>query len=113
MLFHVYSCSLHETVSMNPPCTNTQMISLHEVESWNMSADEYYQVYEKKWTERGSNHGITEDGWITREFGLKQVYGIEINSIEELMALKDEVHTDLILTISYLDYKTPAIEILR
>ena len=29
------------------------------------------------------------------------------------MALKDEVYTDLILTISYLDYKTPTIEILR
>lgn len=29
------------------------------------------------------------------------------------MALKDEVYTDLILTISYLDYKTSTIEILR
>lgn len=47
--------------------------------------------------------------------GLKeeQIYGIEINSIDELMALKNEVQADLVLTISYLDYKTPTIEILR
>lgn len=113
MLFHVYSCSLHENTNMAPPCKNTQIVSLPEVELFCMSADKYYQIYGKQWTERGTNHSITEEGYITREFGLEQVYGIEINSIDELMALKNEVQADLVLTISYLDYKTPAIEILR
>ena len=113
MLFHVYSYSLHENASMDPPCKNTQIIFLPEVEIRCMSADEYYQIYRRQWTDEGTHHCITkEDGWITREFGQKQVYGIEINLIEELMALKNEVHTDLILTTSYLDHKTPAIEIL-
>lgn len=44
--------------------------------------------------------GIIEDYW-----------GIEINTIEELMKFKKHMNEDLILSVSYIDHKTPCIEI--
>jgi hypothetical protein len=62
------------------------------------------------WFSQGTNHRIVKNG-IARDIGTKTVWGLEVNSLEELMNLKDEVGEELILRVSYIDYKTPMIEI--
>lgn len=63
-----------------------------------------------KWFDVGSNHRI-ENGRIVRDLNIESVWGIEINSLEELMAFKKEVDEELVIGISYMDEKTPSIEI--
>lgn len=41
----------------------------------------------------------------------RDCWGIEFNTIEELMKFKDSVKTELVLGTSYIDDKTPCIEI--
>lgn len=66
---------------------------------------------EGRWLENGTNHRINEDGYITRDDGLKETWGIEINSLEELMAFKKEVGEDIVISTSYIDKTTPVLEI--
>lgn len=49
---------------------------------------------------------------IKDSFGeIRDCWGIELNTIEELMKFKDSVKEELILGTSYIDDKTPCIEI--
>lgn len=63
-----------------------------------------------KWLEVGTNHRL-ENGRIVRDLGTKDVWGIEINSIEELMSFKQKVNSALVIGTSYTDGSTPMIEI--
>ena len=62
------------------------------------------------WFSQGSNHRVTESG-IARDIGVRSAWGIEINSLEELMSFKEAVGEELVLCTSYTDDKTPMIEI--
>ena len=73
--------------------------------------DERLAKHEGKWLNVGTNHRINKDGYITRDMGFVEKWGIEINSIEELMAFKERIGHDLVLTTSYIDKETPEIEI--
>lgn len=64
-----------------------------------------------KWLENGTNHRVNERGYITRDVGFIDRWGIELNSLEELMKFKEDVGEELVLGVSYDDYKTPTIEI--
>lgn len=66
---------------------------------------------EGKWLNRGINHRVNERGYITRDMVFEDVWGIEINSIEELIDLQEAVGEELILRTSMIDNKTPCIEI--
>lgn len=72
--------------------------------------DERLAERDGSWFSQGVNHRIVKNG-IARDIGPLTVWGIEINSLEELMSLKEEVREDLILKTSYVDYETPTIEI--
>jgi hypothetical protein len=63
-----------------------------------------------KWLDVGSNHRI-ENGRIVRDLDPVNVWGVEINSLEELMAFKKEVDEELVISISHIDQKTLSIEI--
>ena len=50
-----------------------------------------------KWTQRGTNHRVLEDGCIARDFGKNKAYVMEINSLEELIAFKKDVGYEVII----------------
>lgn len=64
-----------------------------------------------KWLSQGKNHRITEEGNIARDFDSKQLWGIEIDTLEDLLNFKKEVGEDIILSTSVTDNKTPCLEI--
>ena len=66
---------------------------------------------EGKWLNRGTNHRVDARGYITRDRGFQDAWGIEINSIEELIDFQEAVGEGLVLNTSWIDNKTPCIEI--
>lgn len=66
---------------------------------------------EGKWLSRGTNHRVDASGYITRDRGFEDAWGIEINSIEELIDFKEAVGEELVLGTSMIDHNTPCIEI--
>ena len=66
---------------------------------------------EGKWLDRGTNHRVDARGYITRDRGFQDAWGIEINSLEELMKFQETVGANLVIQTSWIDNKTPCIEI--
>lgn len=64
----------------------------------------------KKWFDEGTNHR-TEDDCIARDIGEIEVWGMEINSLEELLNFINETDEEVIISTSLVDYKTPCLEI--
>ena len=73
--------------------------------------DAKFSKVEGKWLEVGSNHRVDKQGFITRDREERDTYGIEINSLEELMDFMDEVNESIVLRESWIDSKTPCLEI--
>lgn len=73
--------------------------------------DKKFGKREGKWIEKGTNHRVDARGYITRDRELVDEWGIEINSLEELMDFQEVVGTELVLSTSWIDNKTPCIEI--
>lgn len=111
MIFQVTRTSMWEEEKPYEKCIPITLI--HVDQRTFKTPEEYDKRLGKMdggWFSRGSNHRITEKG-IARDIGSYPAWGLEINSLEELMNLKDEIGEELILRISYIDYKTPMIEI--
>ena len=111
MLFQVTRTSMWEETSPYENCIPIELI--HVDQRTFKSPEEYDQRLGKSygsWFSQGSNHRITEKG-IARDMGTYPAWGIEINSLEELVNFKKEVGENLVLRTSYIDYKTPVIEI--
>lgn len=112
MLFQVTRTSLWGDTK---PLNNCIPIKLKNVDIRTLRSpeefDERLAKYEGKWLNVGTNHRINQKGYITRDMGFVEKWGIEINSLEELMTLKDMVGHDLVLTTSHIDKETPEIEI--
>lgn len=64
-----------------------------------------------KWLSVGKNHRVTEEGYIARDFEFEGLWGVELNSLEDLLNFKEEVGEDIILSTSVTDDKTPCLEI--
>lgn len=47
--------------------------------------DAKFSNREGKWLSVGVNHRVDEDGWITRDNGMIDVWSVEINSLDELI----------------------------
>ena len=73
--------------------------------------DKKFSECEGKWIEKGTNHRVDARGYITRDRELVNEWGIEINSLEELIKFQEAVREELILGTSRIDNKTPCIEI--
>lgn len=71
--------------------------------------DEKMSCFEGKWLEKGTNHRII-DGYIARDIGKKDCWAVEINSLEDLMALQRK-YGDLVIETNWADEETPNIEI--
>lgn len=87
--------------------TRVETRTLHTPEEFDMK----FGMREGKWIEKGTNHRVDARGYITRDRELVDEWGIEINSLEELMAFQEVVGTELVLSTSWIDNKTPCIEI--
>jgi hypothetical protein len=112
MVFEVIRTS---TWSDKKPCDNAIEINLTKVETRILGSPEEFDIRfggtEGKWLESGTNHRLDEEGYITRDMGTRKSWGIEINSLEELMEFKENINNEIIITKSSVDYKTPSIEI--
>ena len=97
------------------PWDNCIPIQLTRVETRTLHTPEEFDMRfgkrEGKWLEKGTNHRINAIGYITRDMELVDGWGIEINSLEELMGFQEAVGEELILRTSWIDNKTPCIEI--
>ena len=72
--------------------------------------DTNFSKSEGKWLEVGTNHRVDKQGFITRDRE-EDTYGIEINSLEELMDFFNEVKEEIVLQKSWIDKETPCLEI--
>lgn len=111
MIFQVTRISAYE----EKPWDDCIPIQLVRVETRTLSTpeefDKKFGEREGKWLEKGTNHRVNARGYITRDRELVDEWGIEINSLEELMDFKKAVGENLVLRTSYIDGKTPCIEI--
>ena len=73
-----------------------------------------FEAYDKasgvqdKWLKQGKNHRITKEGYIARDLEIG-LWGIELNSLEDLLNFKKEVGENIILSTSVTDNKTPCL----
>ena len=97
------------------PWDNCISIRLVRVETRTLRTPEEFDMKfgmrEGKWIEKGTNHRVDARGYITRDRELVDEWGIEINSLEELMDFQEAVGEELVLNTSRIDNKTPCIEI--
>mgnify|MGYP003294047812 CR=1 FL=1 len=83
----------------NPPYDGCIPIKITRVETRTLgSAEEFdarFSKTEGKWFSVGSNHRFNNKGYITRDREEVDSWGIEINTLEELMELKNRVGEEL------------------
>ena len=74
--------------------------------------DKKFADREGSWLSVGTNHRIDKNGYICRDCEMMNVWTIEINSIEELIALSRK-YGEIIITDHYLDINDmyPTLEI--
>ena len=113
MLFEVTRTSSWK--EENPPCDGCVPIKITIVETCTLgSAEEFDRRHGKtrgKWFSIGTNHRFNKDGYITRDLGEYDSWGIEINTLEELMELKNRVGEELVIGRSWNNPEMPMIEI--
>lgn len=112
MLFEVTRTSIWNNEKPYDKCTPIQLVM---VDSQDLrSPEEFDAKFSEragKWLDVGFNHRIDEQGYIVRDIGVREAWGIEINTLEDLLKFKNEVNEDIILRESYIDEKTPCLEI--
>ena len=76
------------------PCEEAKRDSIVRVETRTCLSpeefDERFAKREGKWLSVGTNHRVNEKGWIVRDYGLIDVWSVEINTFEELMNFCDK-----------------------
>ena len=113
MIFEVTRTSSWE--EENPPCDGCIRIKYTRVETRTLgSAEEFdkrFGAREGKWFSVGSNHRFNNKGYITRDREEVDSWGIEINTLEELMEFKNRVGEELVIRSSWNNPEFPTIEI--
>lgn len=112
MLFEVTRTSLWGDEKPYDKCvpiklTRVETRTLKTPEEFN----EKFSKREGRWLEKGTNHRINEDGYITRDMEKWDRWGIKIGSLRELMNFVDAVKNEVIIKKSMVDDKTPCLEI--
>lgn len=92
------------------PCEEAKRESVPYVESYNCKTPEEFDKSgvmrrEGSWLSVGTNHRVNKKGYITRDNGMRDVWSIEINSIEELIEFVDK-HGEIVIQDAFCsDYK--------
>ena len=70
-------------------CDEAKRDSIIRVETRTLRSPEEFDAkfscLEGKWLSVGKNHRINEDGYITRDHGMIDVWSVEINTLDELI----------------------------
>lgn len=109
MLFQVTRVS---TWNNEKPYDKCIPIKLNRTEVKNFKSFEAYDNasgVQGKWLSVGKNHRVTEEGYIARDFEFEGLWGVELNSLEDLLNFKEKVGEDIILSTSVTDNKTPCL----
>lgn len=95
------------------PCKEAKPCKIKYVDQRTCKTPEEFDArlarFEGKWLENGTNHRII-NGHIARDIGTKDCWAIELNSLEDLMALYHK-YGKLIIEANWYDGETPNIEI--
>lgn len=82
------------------PCVEAKRMEITELDIRRFrSPDEFDKIRghrEGSWLSGGKNHCITKDGHIQRELGPKEVWYVEIETLEELVEFKNR-HGQIII----------------
>ncbi len=97
------------------PPIDKAFIANHECWQTRTCTEEYFNKHfsyrEGLWKSKGTNHKEVEGGkWISRQEEDVEKWSIEINTLEELMAIVKE-HGDIIIKQNGMNTVTPEIEI--
>lgn len=108
MLFEITRTSTYD----EKPCKNSFPIEIASVDVRTLfSFEDYERRFGESFLDMGSNHRILENGHIARDMDAVKRWGLEISTLEDLMKFQEEVGEELIITTSYVDHKTPRIDI--
>lgn len=95
--------------SENPPCEEAKFESITWVQTFLFHTPEefnkrmgYMRKKEKEWENEGTNHRINEDGCIERDYGTVDVWTIELDSLDDLIAFCKR-HGDVIIQDYYMN----------
>ncbi len=76
------------------PCEEAKRDSIVRVETRTFHSpeefDEKFANREGKWLSVGANHRVDENGWITRDNGMTNVWSVEINTLDKLIEFCDK-----------------------
>lgn len=111
MLFQVTTTSMWNYDKPYEKCFSISLINTEVRKFKSFEAYDNACGIKGKWLSRGKNHRITEEGYIARDFKTEGLWGIELNSLEDLLNFEKEVGEEIILTTSFIDDKTPCLEI--
>lgn len=86
------------------PCDEAYMTTKPSYQTRTCSEEEYNRRYAKqeggKWRERGSEHSVTENGYIRRRIGDEHAWCVKIDTLDELNSFAEK-YGDLVLTVHY------------
>lgn len=95
------------------PCEEATPCEVTRVDIRSLKTPEEFDnrlgLREGKWLENGTNHRKI-DGHIARDMGTVKCWAIELNSLEELIALYYK-YGELVIATNMWDKETPSIEI--
>lgn len=112
MLFEVTRTSMFGD---DKPCDEVKRITLKEVDSRTCKSPEEFDkrrgAIEGKWLENGTNHRTNDDGSIIRDIGTCDTWGIEVDTLEELVDFIKKQKQEIVVGISSTDESTLFLEI--
>jgi hypothetical protein len=114
MLFEVTKTSLIASNDISP-CNEAIKIKLDDIDMCRCKSFEEYDnscIGKRfgKWTDKGTGHTVEKNGYITRNLGAEETWGIEFNSLKELIEFTYK-YDEIILRKSWIDNQTPCLEI--
>ena len=95
------------------PCEEAYLDVHYVLERFTGSEEEYnlkHQYVNKKWSDMGTAHQTTKEGWITRRVFKKERWTLKIDSLELLMKFIDK-YAQVIISNGHGETETPILEI--
>lgn len=95
------------------PCDEAILSTIPHVQTLTLESPEEFDLKHPMaggWFNRGTNHRVNKNGYITRDIGTIDVWTIEINSVDELMDFYHK-HGELVITDCWANPSYPEIEI--
>ena len=106
MIFQVTRVSIWSNEKPYDKCFPITLVRTEVSKFRSVEAYDNASGVQGKWLSVGKNHRVTEEGYIARDFEFEGLWGIELNSLEDLLNFKKEVGENIILSTSVTDNKT-------